>query len=601
MPSWMPLAATIAIYALLSLAGNLTSWLHGAGQWLPCRGCGDTGQEVWFLASGAHAAAHLENPLRTTWINAPRGMDLADTTSMPLVGIASAPITWLFGPIATFNVVFSFSFFASATTAMLAAKRWVRWLPAAFVAGLLYGFSPYMVGQGYGHLFLLLTFAFPLMLIVLDEILARQRRPWWADGLALGALVVVQLGISVELIVDALILMVVGLVLLAATSWRAVPAKAPHALRALVLAGVVSLPALLWYYETTRTGPGHISGPIHSISLLSGLATNVLGTVLPTTSQVVNFGHSAWASSFVALTPASGTIVADVTENGAYLGIPLLLLLLGGLVLRRRDYVMRFFALMALVCFVVSLGPNLHVGNAAYHLAMPFRLFLHFSVLDNAIASRWSLFVWLFVSIMAALTLERCRYPERASRRHGAPVKRPLLAASLVLMATSVVSLVPPWPYAALSAAWVPAWFQSPAEQRVPEGSALLTYPVPSTNFAYPMMWQSIDYFRYRIPDGKAGLATSHFGPLERWLLLCFTDPTLKQPSPSSWTYARAELKRYRVETIVAPPVYPWFNRACAVRYFSGLLQRPPVVQAGADVWSHVEASLQRLPVASHP
>ena len=176
--SWVPLAVGVAIYALLSVVGNATSWLHGASSWLPCGGCSDNGQEVWFLASSAHAATHLENPLRTTWINVPYGVDLADNTSMPLVGILAAPITWLFGPIATYNVVFSFSFFSSATAAMLAARRWVRWLPAAFLAGLLYGFSPYMVGQGHGHLFLLLTFTFPLMLIVLDEVVVRQRRSW---------------------------------------------------------------------------------------------------------------------------------------------------------------------------------------------------------------------------------------------------------------------------------------------------------------------------------------------------------------------------------------------------------------------------------------
>jgi hypothetical protein len=589
---WLGPALVIAFYAALSLVGNWPSWWHGGAHWLACGGCGDNGQEVWFLASGAHSLGHLNNPLRTTWINAPYGVDLADNTAMPIVGMIGAPITWLFGPIATYNVVFSFSFFSAATAAFFAARRFVTWLPAAFLAGLLYGFSPYIVGQGRGHIFLMLIFVFPLILIVLDEVLFRQRRSWWIGGLALGVLTVVQLGISVEMLVDAVFAAAVGGVLACIMFRRQVRSHAPHALAALALAAVVSLPFVLFYFVTSRTGPEHIAGAIHSVQALSGLASNLYGVFIPTSMQAITFGHAGWSSNLVAMTPPGRPPVGDVTENGAYLGIPLVVFLIGGMVLCRRQTKMAYFFLMALFCFVLSLGPNLHVGNRVYQLHMPFRFFLHFPLLDNAIASRWSAFMWLFVGLMAGLSLEAARNYVSARRAAGRPVgpaARAVLPGSLVLAGAAIVALTPAWPYVPLQQAWVPTWFTSHYEKAVTVGSNLLTYPLPSDGFSFPMVWQAVDGLRYRIPGGEAGAATVHYLPLENALQACYLQPSLKEPVVSSWSAARAELHRYGIKTIVAPPVHPWFNQACAVRFFTTLTRESPKLEDGAYVWSNLK------------
>jgi len=49
--------------------------------------------------------------------------------------------------VASFNVLEVLAFAASATAAMVMVRRWTTWLPAAYVAGLLYGFSPYMAAR----------------------------------------------------------------------------------------------------------------------------------------------------------------------------------------------------------------------------------------------------------------------------------------------------------------------------------------------------------------------------------------------------------------------------------------------------------------------
>ncbi|MGD0945461.1 MAG: hypothetical protein ABR972_14475, partial [Acidimicrobiales bacterium] len=83
-PVWrgrIAIAVVIAIYLCLGVMANLPSWTGGVTHTMQCGGCGDSGQEVWFLAWGAHALTHLQNPLRTNWLNYPWGVDLADNTS----------------------------------------------------------------------------------------------------------------------------------------------------------------------------------------------------------------------------------------------------------------------------------------------------------------------------------------------------------------------------------------------------------------------------------------------------------------------------------------------------------------------------------------
>ena len=155
------------------MLANLPAWIGGVTHTMQAAGNSDPGQEVWFLAWAAHAVTHLQDPLRSNWIDYPWGVDLADNTSMPLAGAIGTPITLLFGPVATFNVICSLSLASSAAAAFFVLRRFTTWMLAAFVGGLLYGFSPYMIGQARGHLFLLLVPIPPLIFLLLHEIVVR--------------------------------------------------------------------------------------------------------------------------------------------------------------------------------------------------------------------------------------------------------------------------------------------------------------------------------------------------------------------------------------------------------------------------------------------
>ena len=117
---------SVAVYVLLALLANRGVWVHGFAHTLQASGGNDTAEEVWFLAQTPWHLVHGVNPFDNTWLNVPVGLNLMDNTTMPLLGLLGAPITLLFGPIATLNVIVALGFSASATVFFLMARRFTE-------------------------------------------------------------------------------------------------------------------------------------------------------------------------------------------------------------------------------------------------------------------------------------------------------------------------------------------------------------------------------------------------------------------------------------------------------------------------------------------
>ena len=61
-------------------------------------GCGDTSLFTWFLAWPAFAIRHGLDPLYSTYLFHPTGVNLLSNTAEVGFGILLAPVTWAFGP-----------------------------------------------------------------------------------------------------------------------------------------------------------------------------------------------------------------------------------------------------------------------------------------------------------------------------------------------------------------------------------------------------------------------------------------------------------------------------------------------------------------------
>jgi hypothetical protein len=97
------------------------------------------------------------------------------------------------------------------------------------------------------------------------------------------------------------------------------------------------------------------------------------------------------------------------SEQGGYLGPPLLLLV-RAFFLRRlhRRYVLPLL-LITLILMIFSLGPHLQMGATPSHHAMPWLLTQHVPLLDQMLPSRFSMYIALSTAIAAALALAFAR------------------------------------------------------------------------------------------------------------------------------------------------------------------------------------------------
>jgi hypothetical protein len=549
-------------------------------------GCHDAAQETWFLAWPLFAISHGQNPFFSNWIAYPGGADLAANTSMPLLGLLGAPVTALAGPVASYNFLLRLGFAASASSAFFVFKRLKVWSPAAFLGGLLYGFSPYMVGEGLGHVFLVFVAVPPLILLALAELLVFRRHPAWQSGAALGVLVAVQYLISVEVLMTTALMAAIAAGIAVAAHPRIALDHVRSALGGLGCASGIAVALTgypTWYY---LRGAQHIVGPSHTVASLAPYHADLLSAVVPSQSErLAPFGLWAVGNRLTGY---------NVTETGAYIGIPLLALALV-LVLRYRHEVrIRYAAAMCAVAYVFSLGATLEVDGFDTHVPLPFAVLTRIPIIQGASAGRVSLYTNLFLAAIVAFGLD--------SARNELSGRLPRPAALVSVTAACLVPLLPSFPYHEVPTE-VPAFFTSAAVARIPAGSVLLAYPYPYTPDDQAMLWGAVAGMRFRIIGGQAatpgrdGRTTSAPATLQPpttealFLYAMYGTPRIEGGVPpadrTTLTSLIDFLTRYHVDTIAIDPIGE--RPGLVVARMSAALGVPPERVGGVDVWLDVQ------------
>ena len=504
---------SITVYVVVALLANWNVWVHGLAHTLQASGGADTGEEVWFLAQTPWALVHGVNPLTNAWINVPAGLNLMDNTTMPLLGLLGSPITLTLGPIATLNVLVAAGLAGSAAAFYVMARRFVGWWPAAFVGGLLYGFSPYAVASGRDHLFEVFAVVPPLVVLVVAKFLFSRCEDPWLYGIALGGCFAAQFYISTEGFASLAVMSLVAIVVGGFLVLRRWQFDAGRVVRFGLAGGLVLLLLIGFGAWTALSGPRHINGPAQSASAIAGLSNDPAGLVVPTTNQHFSY-DSARGDSYVAQRDAQWRVVAEAPhENGSYVGVTLLTVLTLGIVVLRRNRLVVFAAIMAAAAMVLSMGTTLHVDGHLTGVPLPFTVLAHLPLLDRAIASRYVVYFWLFAALILCFTLDRLH--ELASWRR---ILRAVACLAVAFMA--LLPLVPAWPYPAASA-MVPTWFTSEG-RALPTGTTIVVYPSASPVNSSAMIWQAMADMTFKMPGGYAVFASSPAG-------VASFDPT---PSP---------------------------------------------------------------------
>lgn len=561
---------------------HLATWSQSDGE-----------DEALFLSWLGHlpwAVTHGADPLVTHVVNAPDGVNALWNTSVLAPAALFAPVTLLGGVVLSYNLAMLAATATTALACVAACRRFVDWWPAALAGGCLAGFSPFLLGQGRGHLHLTAGAVPVLLLLVGHEALVRQRGRAWRLGVGLGLLVVLQFFTGTELLASTSVVAVLGAVVLAGMARRDVTrARARYAATVVGVAGAVAGVLLAYPLTVLLAGPQAVGGPAQSTD---SLAADLLAAVVPTGSRLL-----APAS----LVGAAERWPGNPVENTAYVG-PLLVLLVAIVVVLRARPVVRWAGAMTLTCLVLSLGRELHVDGRGTGVPLPYAVLARTPLLESGAAVRYSFFTFVFAGLVVAAGVDTLHGRGAAGQPAGSPaapggrVGRVGRRAAIGLVTAAVVAPLLPSsrvvPYRAVPVG-APAWFTGPGVLRVPAGSTLLTYPYPGRRDPRPLTWQALARFRYRqlgsyavVPDPQTGAGRFEVPTATSYVSARFAAGVDVPAASDRGRAAVAELAARGVHTVVVVEGVPGWERAVA--FWTAALGRPPARDGGVAVFSDV-------------
>jgi hypothetical protein len=551
-------------------------------------GCGDGALTIWFINWPAYALSHGLNPFYSSKLFVPVGINM--THNFLGLGIVAAPVTWLFGPVASLNLIDLLSPPLSALAMFWLLRRWVTWSPAAFVGGLFFGYSPFLlVSLALAHPDFGLLAPIPLIIGCVDDLLVRHRFRPVRVGVLLGVLVAIEFSIGVEVLL--LLALFGGLVLVAVgvrslVRHHSLPRRAiadaavPTATAAGVAAVLLAYP--LWFFFA---GPAHLVGRTWS-DAPSGTVANTPG---------------ALANGFIS-TPLTGVMHLFGGYQGprlptlGYLGIGMIAVVVVGAVIWRSDPVIRFFGLTGLVAAVLSLG----VGNGYW---APWRIFTHLPVVNDVTPVNITATIDTCAAIVLAMTIERTRHAVAARRAARPDSDRPMagrfgdLAGAMVAAVALIPVVVAMWPNIPMTVRPVvaPTWFTTVAPH-LRGHAVVLPYPGALGGIQSSMAWQATEGMTFSLVGGGGpGIVSSRAGKEGPGfeLLNQASLPLSSAPLPTAANLAtiRQALSGWGVTRVVVPdqPGLPSYDQGRGVGYavglFTAVLGAPPQRQAKAWVW----------------
>ncbi|PWT85852.1 MAG: hypothetical protein C5B58_02400, partial [Acidobacteria bacterium] len=385
----LPVAAlALLFYLVLSLIyfriGDLFHTYLGTGT--------DPYAYIWFLNWWPWALVHGVNPFISHYVWYPHGVNMTWTGSMPTAALLLWPVTWATNAAVSYNVLCLLAPALSAWAGFLLIRYLTRNTFAPLIGGYLFGFSSYELGQMLGQPSNSLNFIVPLLvLLVVMRFRGDLSRPRFIAALAVG--LIAQLGLSTELLATACLFgaltWAIFLLFASAQERRTLWTVGVEIIIAAGVMAVVASPFLFFVFK----GLGYIPRQFNSPEIYS---TDLLNYLIPT--KMVRLGRNIFGG-------VAEKFTGNIFEQGAYLCLPVILILILQLRdIRRRPYV-RSLLLSLLVIMILSLGPKLQIGGFATNVWLPWSLGLYLPLIHQALPTRFPMYVWLITAVSTALWL----------------------------------------------------------------------------------------------------------------------------------------------------------------------------------------------------
>jgi hypothetical protein len=479
-PLWAGLRRLVSghhgAFAFLVYLAIAALWDHAAiermGSVCPCGLPGDPAQYTWSFVWFPHALFHGLSLLHTKAMWAPTGINLAGGTATPLLAFLLAPITYIWGPIVSYNVITILAPVTAASSAYVLCRYVSKSQWAALIAGAAFGFSTYEIGQLNGHLHLVVIFCPPLavwcVLRFLDAVISRRR-----FCVELAVILIAQFLISLEVFFTMSVLGVVALAIGWVLGEPRVRARIVEAVIPIVVAYVALAALLSWYLVAQLHASAYSTGtgamfPTDALSLFTPMIYTWIG------------GH--------AFNLVTQMYVAGPGETDAYVGLPMVLIVVTYLARRWDQRATRWLAAMLVVTLFWVLGPRLYVAGKPT-IWLPYALFQHLPGFDQVLQGRVAVYLALMCSVVLALWLSK------VNRHRWLQWAIGLLAVAMVL--PNVIS-----PGSSNAATWEnPKFFSTDMYKRyLHRGETIL--PIRWGWLSESPMWQAETHMYFNLASG---------------------------------------------------------------------------------------------------
>ena len=367
MLSGNPVVRHLVILACYLVAGIALTWprvTYLTGGRLPATR--DAGVYVWDFWWMAHQVTHLGNPWFTRFIAAPVGAQLGYHALMPLEGFVMLPVTLVFGPSASFNLLSILLPGLSSYAMYRAARLWLPTQLGAIAAGAFFGLSSDLAWHDWYQMNLAAGVLFLPIALEAAVRLRRNPRLWQAAilGVVLGASLLTdqQSAVLVAILVAAVLLPwlltrrapdgAAGEGAEGTTGWRT---KLTATAMAVGVALVVASPQIIAMAAQTRSGGAAYS--LQQVAQYYTTSSSYLPGLFQPSPRVVGFGLH-----FLKRVAYGGPIGDGIPTFGLVLTV----LAVIGLVVSWRRRSARLLALLWLGCAVLALGSTLRLGNQVF-------------------------------------------------------------------------------------------------------------------------------------------------------------------------------------------------------------------------------------------
>ena len=538
-------AIIVAAFVLLSFGLYRELWLHLGDGYLV-----DSGEDQnlfeWFFAVQAHALAAGHPTLYSDLQNFPAGVNLMANTAMPGLVLPLAPLTLLVGPTLTWAVLLSGGLAATAIAwYWLFSRHLVRSRWAAAVGAGCAVFGPPMISHAHAHPNFTATFLLP---VIIGRLLRLREEPGRAvrHGVVLGLLLAWQVLIGEEPLLIVATGLVVWTLAWAAVRPRTLLAAARPLLTGLGVAAVVSLVLVGYPLWVQFTGPGSYHRLTH------GPAGNDLASfgTLPRQSVGGQLLHP-------------GQQVENPTEQNAFFGWPLLVLLLVAAVWLWREVPARLAAITVVVLAALSLGTPLYVDTVVTSVPGPWLAMAALPLFSSLIEARLTLACLPAMGLLLAMASDRALIRPPCRPRWtglGWLTSRRLWFVALALAVLPIL----PVRFDTTPRPATPAFFSSGDwRQYVRPGRAVLTVPPPDPSGAAALHWQVTTGFAFPLVEGyfvgpaagpdRVGIYGADRRPTSLLLAGVYLSGQIPPIGAQEHATALADLRYWRADVVVLP------------------------------------------------